>query len=291
MNKTGAQLGLSFFKDELFYEFHSRIYESDKWKVFINKQNDFAVIYPKPEVDYSTYLSRSQKLGIKDPKLQSIYLNSRIDKIKLFLRENNLDPASILEIGANDGTFLKLLSNEFSGVQFCGVEPSAPHRKLAQEKNLTIYKRIEDCRQGSFDVICMFHTFEHFTDPIAILQSMHKFLSKKGIFIIEIPSFSDPLLSVYKIAAFKDFYFQAQHPFIYSSSSLSRLLGIGYCQIKIVPFQRYGLANHMHWLKNNKPGVLPFIAEHFISADTKYRKKLEELGKTDTIFTCFWPKK
>lgn len=285
-------MGLSFFKDELFYEFHPRIYEGDKWKVFVNEQNDFAVIYPKLEVNYSAYVPRSQKFGIKDSKLQIVYLNNRIDKINFFLQEKKLNPSSILEIGANDGTFLKLLSNEFFGVQFCGVELSASHRKLAHEKDLMIYKKIEDCRQRSFDVICMFHTFEHFTNPVTALGEMRKFLSKKGIFIIEIPSLTDPLLSVYGIEAFKDFYFQTQHPFVYSSSSLSKLLeGAGYDKITILPFQRYGLANHMNWLKNNKLGALPFIAEHFTFIDREYRKKLEELGKTDTIFACFRPKK
>lgn len=224
-NKTGAQLGLPFFQNELFHEFHPRIYEGDEWKVFINERNDFATIYPKPEVDYSVYLPRSQKLGAKDPKLQALYLQSRIDKIKLFLREKNLIPASILEIGANDGTFLKLLSDEFPEAQCCGVEPSEPHRKLALEKGLKVYQGIIDCSERSFDIVCMFHTFEHFTDPIATLRDMHHFLSDKGIFIIEIPSLTDPLLSVYEIAAFKDFYFQAQHPFIYSPTALSRLLG------------------------------------------------------------------
>ena len=285
---TGAQLDLPFFKKEIFHEFHPRIYGGSGNKAYINEQKDFVAIYPTPRVDYSHYVLRSEVLGLKNPKTTEDYLENRAKKTISFLDKKNHKELSLLEVGASDGACLDLISRHLPKADCAGVEPSKPHRDLAEKRGLKVYEKIEDLNEKKFDVICMYHTFEHFLDPVKEMKKISRALLEGGVFIIEIPSLTEPLISLYGLDAFKDFYFQVQHPFVYSPSSLSRLLnGMGYKNIKFSPFQRYGLANHMNWLKNNKPGVMQDIQQQFNSVDSQYKSRLEELGLTDTLFACF----
>ena len=102
--------------------------------------------------------------------------------------------------------------------------------------------------------------------------------------IIEVPSLDDPLSSLYKSPAHRDFYFQKQHPYVYSAKSLRRVLEHHGFRVEIVPYQRYGLENHLQWLSAGKPGGNAEFARTFQSCDAAYRAALEASGLTDTVF-------
>ena len=102
--------------------------------------------------------------------------------------------------------------------------------------------------------------------------------------MIEIPVLTDPLLKLYELQEFSDFYFQPQHPYVYSASSLEKvLLNNGYKICATKPFQRYGLENHLSWLKNRRPGGDPGLAEVVDGLDKLYCENLENIGITDSV--------
>ena len=107
-----------------------------------------------------------------------------------------------------------------------------------------------------------------------------------GRIIIEILSANEPLFSLYDIPAFKAFCFQAMHPYVYSEKAVRILLarcGMGVEQVLYK--QRYGLANHLHWLRAGSPGGNAYFASLFAGgADLEYIKSLEASGHTDTLY-------
>jgi SAM-dependent methyltransferase len=290
---TGRSLGLSFFEDERFAPFHPRIYEDTEHAVFINERADFALISPRPKFDYERYTPRTEKLGLKDAKVDRRYLDARLVRLREFLQGTGVgEPESLLEIGANDGAFLAHLRDAFPRTACTGVEPSAPHRGVAQERGLAMFASLEEVAPRKFPLVCMFHVFEHFENPVAEVAKMQAALAPGGIFVIEIPSLTDPLVSLYDIAAFKDFYFQAQHPFVYSLPSVRRLLeASGQRILGTSCLQRYGLGNHLQWLKHHRPGRDEALERVAAAVEPAYTRHLEAEGRTDTVFVCFGPAK
>jgi SAM-dependent methyltransferase len=289
--ETGGSLGLSFFQTERFTLFHPRIHEDSAHVVYRNETGDFAVISPRPRIDYEHYVPRSQKLGLKDPKVQDRYLDERLTRVRWLLEQAGVkEPTSLLEVGASDGTFLGRLRQALPRTSCSGVEPSGHHRTAARERGLTVFESLEALAPRTFDVVCMFHVFEHFEHPLEELARLQKALAPGGVFVIEIPSLSDPLVSLYNLQEFKDFYFQAQHPFVYSLPSVGRLLeGAGLHILATSGLQRYGLANHLHWLKERRPGRDDELDRLGAAIDPVYRRYVEESGRTDTLFVCFAP--
>ena len=58
----------------------------------------------------------------------------------------------------------------------------------------------------------------------------------------------------------------------------------GFDIISTIPFQRYGLENHVSWLKNKLPGGDGIIQKLLKNIDNNhYCKALEDMGMTDTV--------
>jgi hypothetical protein len=82
---------------------------------------------------------------------------------------------------------------------------------------------------------------------------------------------------------YRQFYFQTQHPYVYSSRSVARLLEQNGFQVNhFIPHQRYGLENHMTWLSEHRPGGNETLRALFEPTDASYRAQLEDAGKAAT---------
>lgn len=132
--------------------------------------------------------------------------------------------------------------------------------------------------------MCFFHVFEHIADPAGFSSSCAKVLKPKGRVIIEVPSLDDPLRTLYQVKEYEDFYFQAQHPYVYSPRSLRRLLEHNRFRIlSCFGHQRYGLENHLTWLAKRRPGGDEALREIFSSLNDQYRGRLEAGGHADVV--------
>lgn len=105
-----------------------------------------------------------------------------------------------------------------------------------------------------------------------------------SLLIIEVPSLFDPLLSLYNCSSYRKFYFQNQHPFVYSKTSIVRLMEHNDFQTKeVINYQRYGLENHLNWIINNSPGGNRLFRKTFCETNKSYIDEIESKGKTDTV--------
>lgn len=252
--------------------------------VFTDSDGAFAMLHPKPTVDYSRYQPRESTLNLAAYKKSFDAMSRRFAKIA------DLFPSSgvVVDIGAADGAFLAKLAAERPSLRLIAVEPDQETLRARQVLHLYgNYGSLDVAHAAGVqaDIALMFHVFEHIDDPKSFIEQIRLLLRPAGKVVIEVPSLDDPLLSLYRSKSYEAFYFQRQHPFVYSRRSLERVLSA--CGLRVLetrPYQRYGLENHLGWLINGKPGGDPLLAETFSEIDAGYRASLEKSGLTDTVF-------
>ncbi|WP_289023765.1 class I SAM-dependent methyltransferase [Desulfobacter postgatei] len=269
---------------------HNRAWSAPDKTVYRCRQCLAAFLSPmmtriEEEKFYAAYNDHTRKRGVtltKDPlELHEKSIPEAVRRWKQ-LEKYFRQGMSVLEVGCSTGAFIEICSRT---CRCACVEPDGANRQFAAQFCREQYEYIDqipDLKQ--FDLICLFHVFEHIRDPADFLVKCNGLLSPGGVVIIEVPHIEDPLLSLYDLNAYKDFYFQPMHHYIYSVKALNHLfVPQGFMEKEVIYIQRYGLDNHLAWLKNEKPGGNPEFKTLFESCNGTYCKSLERAGKTDTI--------
>lgn len=249
--------------------------------VFANEARDFAFLDPKPCFDYEQYCPRVQSLGLRDYKKSANVFANRLEKIAPLLQ----GASSFLEVGAADAAFLSLVHDHFPDLACASIEPDQSTRSARDALPwLTQFCSPAEAANHSVDWIGLFHVFEHLETPSQMLDDLRPILGREGKLLIEIPVLSDPVLSLYGSKAYEAFYFQRQHPYVYTAASLSRVLEHnGYSVERVIPYQRYGLENHLQWLTAGQPGGNQRFRDMFATIADGYKLALEAEGTTDTV--------
>ncbi len=141
---------------------------------------------------------------------------------------------------------------------------------------------------GEVDTFFLFHCLEHLPDPIRVLMEIREKLvaDGNGRIVIEVPHARDFLISTLALPEFIEFTLWSQHLILHTRESLGAFLReAGYNNIVISGVQRFGLANHLHWLNVRRPGghksSLAMIEdESLVSA---YTNALARIDANDTL--------
>jgi 2-polyprenyl-3-methyl-5-hydroxy-6-metoxy-1,4-benzoquinol methylase len=141
----------------------------------------------------------------------------------------------ILDIGAGDGMFMKLL--ECSGAKVVGIDQDSRGAEIA--KKLLGIDIIEgDIMKAEFehkfDLVCLRNTLEHMYSPTEVLEKAKSLLADGGQILIEVPLAHRPYLAC-NVQAF----LSAAHNYTFSLNSLVTLLekvGLG--------LQEYSMEGH-----------------------------------------------
>ena len=130
--------------------------------------------------------------------------------------------STILEIGCNDGTFLKHVKRYSLNVR--GIEPSKNVANAAQEKNIDIdveffgsdYSML-DFFTNQVDTIYAANVICHIPDVLDVMMTAKKVLKKRGYFVFE-----DPYLgSMLSAGTFDQIY--DEHAYIFSVEAVQKL--------------------------------------------------------------------
>ena len=132
------------------------------------------------------------------------------------------NPKSVLEIGSNDGIFLK----NFPNIKRIGVEPCKNLADITNQINIETYDKFWNLElskkvnlvHGKFDLVYSANTISHIHDLDDALQSINLILDDDGVFILEDPS----LLEVIKNTSYDQFY--DEHAYVFSVIALNNLL-------------------------------------------------------------------
>lgn len=188
-----------------------------------------------------------------------------------------------LEVGCASGYFLAEIKRAVASVQ--GIETHNELRSYCEGIGIPMLPSLEECPPGSVDRLFAFFVLEHLRDPQAFLASARRACRSGGTIALIVPNVDDVLLSVYRIEAFRDFYFTPAHQFYYSLGTLSDLFRkAGFDRFEIVPKQRYDLSNHMHWMMTGRPGGMGRY-NHVFDEDVldAYKASLESRFLCDTL--------
>lgn len=240
----------------------------------------------KFDTEYDHYIQeRSDLVSKYTPQTFDILVDESIEVRFRDLKQFFENHPSVLEIGAEKGGFLDRIADAVGPT--VAVDSCPEYRDVLQNKGYRAYAYTCDLPTGEiYDRICLFSLLEHIYNPQPFLSQLKDYLAPSGLMILEIPSSNDPLISLYNNQAFKSFYFQAMHPYVYSEKAIRMLIArSGMLIEQIIYKQRYGLANHLQWLKDGIPGGNAFLASLFAGrTDLEYIKSLESSGYTDTLY-------
>ena len=136
-------------------------------------------------------------------------------------------PKRIMEIGSNDGVFLKNFNKKF----VIAVEPCKNLARITKKLfktydefwNLKLSKKLIKQKKGEIDLIYSANTISHIPDLEETFKGIYDILSKDGVLVIEDPS----LLKVLQNNSYDQFY--DEHVYVFSSISINNII------------QKYGL--------------------------------------------------
>lgn len=272
--------------------FHDKVWSVPSGKVYRCKNCDISFIDPvmsdSEEKEFYKKYSQHIKLRSKTATYSITKFHNLSKAVALerynFIKDYLKNGKRILEIGSATGAFLEVLKANDGNKELSAVEPFLPNRKYCS-KFAVMFKDLAEVKKGiRFDMICAFHTFEHFRSPFDALRTYKSYLNKGGMVLIEVPCIDDPLISLYDCRPFKDFYFQPMHPYVYSRRALRYVFSkSGFSEKKVIYYQRYGLDNHLTWLSKGKPGS-DELQRSLFKDNYHYKDSLCKEGKTDTLF-------
>lgn len=207
-------------------------YESDFDKWMAKRSGDES--WSKPEVQF-------EKLGGREQPLRMPWLEKII-----------WPGMRVLEIGSSSGFTLDALQK--LGCVCTGVELSPEYADYARSRGVRTCASFDEVDSKAFDLVLHYYVLEHVNDPKGFLEQCLGYLAPCGKMLFEVPCSSDPLTSLYKIAAFDKFYWWRAHHWYFNRESLSYLLRQLGRAFEVHPGQRYDLSNHLHWALTGKPG-------------------------------------
>ena len=126
---------------------------------------------------------------------KSKYMVNHFNEYFNWIKKNYITSSSkILEIGSNDGTFLKNFKNE--NIEHLGFEPSKNVADLSKKKNnVNVINEFFNFQNASnlkafknkTDVICAANVICHIPNLVDLIKGVDALLSKEGIFVFEEP--------------------------------------------------------------------------------------------------------
>ncbi len=179
--------------------------------------------------------NESKLVSIEKPLSSKIMFNqnypyrSSMSKtmIKSFKDLSNLikkkfKPKKILEIGSNDGSFLK----NFSKKKSVGIEPCSNVEEITRSKGYNTYSEYWNKKtakkilkkKGKIDLVYSANTISHIQNLDEVFQSINIILKDNGIIILEDPS----LLECLKRNTYDQFY--NEHIYVFSLIAIENVL-------------------------------------------------------------------
>jgi len=191
-----------------------------------HKENKFKLEVGFDKENYLVSILKTvskEKMFNKDYPYKSSESNTMRKSFKDFANKikKKFKPKFIIEIGSNDGAFIK----NFSRKNVVGVEPCKNLAQITKQKKFTTYseywsqklsKKITKIKKA--DLIYSANTLSHIENFNEIFKAVDIALSKKGILILEDPS----LLKCLQNVAYDQFY--CEHIYVFSALSLREIL-------------------------------------------------------------------
>ena len=203
-NSFLKNIGKNALQNEFFYNL----------KICFNTKN-YLVSIAKPVNPKKQYTDKYAHRASESRTMRSAF---KMVAKKLFKR---FKPKKIMEIGSNDGVFLK----NFDKKSVVAVEPCKNLARLTKKLfktydefwNLKLAKKLFK-KKGEIDLIFSANTISHIPNLKETFKGICSILSKDGVLVIEDPS----LLKVFQNNSYDQFY--DEHVYVFSSISINNII-------------------------------------------------------------------
>lgn len=144
-------------------------------------------------------------------------------------------PQVVLEIGSNDGVFLKHFYPGHETMDIVGVEPCANFANITDAMGICTFDHfwnkqtaqyVTDHTGREIDLIYSANCMCHIPDLVETFQAVKDILSENGVFVFEDPT----LLNMFKNGSFDQVY--VEHVHMFTVCALSRILNV--CGLEII---------------------------------------------------------
>ena len=182
---------------------------------------------------------------------------------EMLMKEFN--PLTVMEIGSNDGAFLKNWPNDYT----IGVEPCGNFTKVTEDMGYQTYsefwttelsEKIKNAGHVDFDLIYAANCICHIHDLDDTFKAVKNLLHKDGVFVFEDPS----LLRILERNSYDQIY--DEHPHIFSITALDNILMKNGLKIfRVDNLSVHGGSNRVY-VSHNRP-VEPSVRENLQKED------------------------
>ena len=189
----------------------------------------------------------------------------------------------ILDFGSGHGGFLEQAQGSFRDIY--GYEVSGRTCALHNQAGWRCCQFLTDV-PADREVILLFHVLEHIPDPQQFLEQLQDNFPQAKTFVIEVPNDNEALNSLFENKAYQKNQHSSEHLYYFNSKTLRSVVESSNLEVRTeTQLQRYTLANHFGWLKNQKRGGQN-IWETFNERglNDSYEKILIDQGVADSLF-------
>jgi len=251
-NSFLKDIGKKTLQDEFFYNL----------KICFNSKN-YLVSIAKPVNPKKQY---TDKYAHRASESKTMRFAFKKVAQKLFKR---FRPKKIMEIGSNDGVFLK----NFDKKSVVAVEPCKNLARLTKKLfetydefwNLKLANKLKK-KKGEIDLIFSANTISHIPNLKETFKGIHNILSKNGVLVIEDPS----LLKVLQNNSYDQFY--DEHVYVFSSISINNIIQeYGLRLFDIEHLSTHGGSNRYYICKKNGKYKKSLRLEKAIKNEKSYK--------------------
>ena len=223
--------------------------------------------HPKPE----TMFNKNYPFFTGSSEYMKSHFQNYAQFVKKYLKSNS----KIIEIGSNDGTFLKNFN--FQDDQMVGIEPSKNVAELALENNVPTINEFFNTKTakkltkflGTTDLICASNVICHIPDLNNLIQAVDLLLSKDGVFVFEEPY----LGSMFEKVSYDQIY--DEHIYMFSANSISKIFEkFNFYLIDAIPQITHG-GSMRYILKRNKNDITENLKKIFAYEQNKNLDQIE----------------
>lgn len=171
----------------------------------------------------------------------SEYMKSHFKDYSKFVEKYLKSNPKIIEIGSNDGTFLK--NFDLQNCKIMGIEPSKSVADVAIKNNIPTLndffniKNVKNLKEflGQTDLICASNVICHIPDLKDLIGAVDLLLKKDGTFVFEEPY----LGSMFEKVSYDQIY--DEHIYMFSATSVSKIFNLfGFYLVDAIPQKTHG---------------------------------------------------
>jgi 2-polyprenyl-3-methyl-5-hydroxy-6-metoxy-1,4-benzoquinol methylase len=164
-------------------------------KIFnVVKCSNCGLLYLNPRIPeheiakfYGDHYYKKDRFWLKSLLEDDIPLRwlQRAKRIEVYERKSR-----ILDIGCGGGKFLRSLSRKNWEIHGTEISETAARNAASISGANVFVGKLKKARfkKNYFDVITLWHTFEHIPNPLEILEEIYRILKKDGLLVIAVPN-------------------------------------------------------------------------------------------------------